>query len=80
MMHTGDTRGKGGRVQYSATEELGSDAMGGYSLEDYIYSLEARGGGATNTANIHSGPKHSELGLPVNLKQLSNMRFNIGGL
>lgn len=54
MMHTGDTRGKGGRVQYSATEELGSDAMGGYSLEDYIYSLEARGGGANNTANIHS--------------------------
>ena len=41
----------------------GSDAMGGYSLEDYIYSLEARGGGANNTANIHSGPKHSEFGL-----------------
>ena len=26
------------------TEEMGSDAMGGYSLDDYIYSLEARGG------------------------------------
>ena len=63
MMHTGDTRGKGGRVQYSATEELGSDAMGGYSLEDYIYSLEARGGGATaNTTNTHSGTKHDKFG------------------
>ena len=78
MMHSGDTRGKGGRVQYSATEELGSDAMGGYSLEDYIYSLEARGGGAAaNTATTHSGTKHDKFGL-VNSRQLSNMQFNIG--
>ena len=69
MMHSGDTRGKGGRVQYSATEELGSDAMGGYSLEDYIYSLEARGGGAANTANTHTGPYYSDFG-SVNFEEI----------
>ena len=54
-MH-GDKRGKGGRVQYNGSDELGSDAMGGYSLEDYIYSLEARGSGdRTSNNNIHSG-------------------------
>jgi len=53
-MH-GDKRGKGGRVQYNGSDELGSDAMGGYSLEDYIYSLEARGSGdRTSNNNIHS--------------------------
>merc|ERR1719245_1319910 len=52
-MH-GDKRGKGGRV-YNGSDELGSDAMGGYSLEDYIYSLEARGSGdRTSNNNIHS--------------------------
>ena len=39
--------------------ELGSDAMGGYSLEDYIYSLETAptpgaGDRATNT-HLQSG-------------------------
>lgn len=53
-MH-GDNRGKGGRV-YHNNEELGSDAMGGYSLEDYIYSLESRGNGErTSNNNMHSG-------------------------
>ena len=52
-MHGGDKRGPGARVQYA--QDLGSDAMGGYSLEDYIYSLEARGRPGASTASIHSG-------------------------
>ena len=44
-------RGKGGRA-YHNNEDLGSDAMGGYSLEDYIYSLEARGSGERSSSNI----------------------------
>ena len=44
-------RGKGGRAFHN-NEDLGSDAMGGYSLEDYIYSLEARGSGERNSSNI----------------------------
>lgn len=40
-MH-GEKRTKNNRG-YSP-DEMGSDAMGGYSLDDYIYSLEARGG------------------------------------
>ena len=51
-MH-GEKRGKGGRSYHN--EELGSDAMGGYSLEDYIYSLESRGDRVSNN-NIHSDP------------------------
>ena len=55
-MH-GDKLGGGGGRPYQNNEELGSDAMGGYSLEDYIYSLEARGSSDNrNTSNIiHSG-------------------------
>merc|ERR1719336_2091747 len=41
MMH-GEKRAKNSRG-YSP-DDMGSDAMGGYSLDDYIYSLEARGG------------------------------------
>lgn len=52
-MH-GEKRGKGARPFHN-NEELGSDAMGGYSLEDYIYSLESRGERVTNN-NIHSDP------------------------
>ena len=51
-MH-GEKRGKGARSYHN--EELGSDAMGGYSLEDYIYSLESRGERVSNN-NIHSDP------------------------
>jgi len=40
-MH-GEKRAKNNRG-YSP-DDMGSDAMGGYSLDDYIYSLEARGG------------------------------------
>ena len=56
-MH-GEKRGKVGRSHssYHNSDELGSDAMGGYSLEDYIYSLESRGDRATNNNNIHSDP------------------------
>ena len=55
-MHGDNRTTKNGRV-YQNNEELGSDAMGGYSLEDYIYSLEARGSGDTRTTNnnIHTG-------------------------
>jgi len=49
-----EKRGKAGRPFHN-NEELGSDAMGGYSLEDYIYSLESRGERGTNN-NIHSDP------------------------
>ena len=53
-MH-GEKRGKGARSYHN--EELGSDAMGGYSLEDYIYSLESRGERERGTNNnIHSDP------------------------
>jgi len=41
IMH-GEKRAKNNRG-YSP-DDMGSDAMGGYSLDDYIYSLEARGG------------------------------------
>jgi len=51
-MH-GEKRGKAARSYHN--EELGSDAMGGYSLEDYIYSLESRGERVSNN-NIHSDP------------------------
>ena len=49
---------KGGMFGGQSTE-LGSDAMGGYSLEDYIYSLETAttpgaGDRATNT-HLQSG-------------------------
>merc|ERR1712227_117709 len=56
-MHGDNRTTKNGRV-YQNNEELGSDAMGGYSLEDYIYSLEARGSGDTRTTNnnIHTEP------------------------
>merc|ERR1712227_1194633 len=56
-MHGDNRTTKNGRV-YQNNEELGSDAMGGYSLEDYIYSLEARGSGDTRTTNnnIHPEP------------------------
>ena len=50
-MH-GEKRGKAARSYHN--EELGSDAMG-YSLEDYIYSLESRGERVSNN-NIHSDP------------------------
>jgi len=48
MMH-GEKRAKNSRG-YSP-DDMGSDAMGGYSLDDYIYSLEARGG--ERGASIH---------------------------
>ena len=51
-MH-GEKRAKNNRG-YSP-DDMGSDAMGGYSLDDYIYSLEARGG--ERGAPIHPG-KH----------------------
>ena len=45
---------KGGMFGGQSTE-LGSDAMGGYSLEDYIYSLEtaATPGAGDRTPNTH---------------------------
>ena len=45
---------KGGMFGGQSTE-LGSDAMGGYSLEDYIYSLEtaAMPGPGDRTPNTH---------------------------
>ena len=45
---------KGGMFGGQSTE-LGSDAMGGYSLEDYIYSLEtaATPGPGDRTPNTH---------------------------
>ena len=49
-MH-GEKRAKNNRG-YSP-DEMGSDAMGGYSLDDYIYSLEARGG--ERGGHIHPG-------------------------
>ena len=49
-MH-GEKRAKNNRG-YSP-DDMGSDAMGGYSLDDYIYSLEARGG--ERAGPIHPG-------------------------
>lgn len=49
---------KGGMFGGQSTE-LGSDAMGGYSLEDYIYSLETAAtpgaGDRPPNTNLHSG-------------------------
>ena len=53
-MH-GEKRAKNTRG-YSP-DDMGSDAMGGYSLDDYIYSLEARGGGGGGGERA-GGPIH----------------------
>jgi len=55
-MH-GEKRAKNTRG-YSP-DDMGSDAMGGYSLDDYIYSLEARGGGGGGGERA-GGPIHPD--------------------
>jgi len=55
-MH-GEKRAKNTRG-YSP-DDMGSDAMGGYSLDDYIYSLEARGGGGGGGGE-RAGPIHPD--------------------